>query len=56
MFTKSIWEFLKLAKLGKKIPETCKNVLLQNCFLNVNRKGIYVIWVRLKVRKLELKQ
>ena len=28
----------------------------KNFLLNVNRKGIYFIWVRLKSRKAELKQ
>ena len=33
-----------------------KTVILKNFFLKVNRKGIYFIWVRLKIRKAELKQ
>ena len=32
-------------------PPSCKNFLL-----NVQRKGIYVIWVRLKSKKAELEQ
>ena len=28
----------------------------KNFLLNVNRKGVYFIWVRLKSRKAELKQ
>ena len=37
----------------QKIPES---ILLQNLFLNVNRKRIYFIWMILKSRKAQLKQ
>ena len=40
----------------QKIQEICETVLLQNFFLKVNRKGMYYIWMRLKSRKVELKQ
>ena len=40
----------------QKISEICEASLLQFFFLNVNRKGIYVTWVRLKSKKAELKQ
>ena len=46
----------RIDKPLQKIQEICETVLLQNFFLKVNRKGMYYIWMRLKSRKVELKQ
>ena len=44
---KIIYEFLKFLK-------SMKMVSYKNVFMKVNRKDIYIIWVRLKGRKAEL--
>ena len=54
----SICKFLKLNKITQLCKTFRKLVKLpyKNFFLNINRKGIYFIWVRFKSRKAELKQ
>ena len=46
----------ELINLCKKFQEFIKLPSHKNFFLNVNRKGIYFIWMRLKSRRAELKQ
>ena len=49
MATKKNSQFINLPP--QKNPEICKILLLQKFFSNVNREGVYFIWVKLENRK-----
>ena len=51
-----IFKVSELMNLCKKSQKFVKLLSYKNFFLNVNRRGTFLIWVRLKSRKAELKQ
>ena len=51
-----IFKVSELMNLCKKSQKFVKLLSYKNFFLNVNRRGTFLIWVRLKIRKAELKQ